>query len=121
MMTSEKTFILIHDKFFSQFIMCFGSQYGESQLNEKYIFKMATDEWRHCVDWLVRCNILPEEHRATQPDASAFDLAQTLRDGVLICHLLNNLFPNSVDLKDFSQRPQLSQVRKASVYSLKRL
>lgn len=70
---------------------------------------MALDEWRHCVDWLVRCNILPEEHRATQSDASAFDLAQTLRDGVLICHLLNNLSPNSVDLKDFSQRPQLSQ------------
>lgn len=67
------------------------------------------EEWRHCVDWLVRCNILPEEHRATQPDASAFDLAQTLRDGVLICHLLNTLSPNSVDLKDFSQRPQLSQ------------
>lgn len=82
---------------------------------------MAMEEWRHCVDWLVRCNILPEEHRATQPDASAFDLAQTLRDGVLICHLLNTLSPNSVDLKDFSQRPQLSQVRKASVYSLKRL
>ncbi|XP_078325478.1 guanine nucleotide exchange factor VAV3-like isoform X4 [Crassostrea virginica] len=70
---------------------------------------MATDEWRHCADWLVRCNILPEEHRATQADASAFDLAQALRDGVLICHLLNNLSPNSVDLKDFSQRPQLSQ------------
>ncbi|XP_052720660.1 guanine nucleotide exchange factor VAV2-like isoform X8 [Crassostrea angulata] len=70
---------------------------------------MAMEEWRHCVDWLVRCNILPEEHRATQPDASAFDLAQTLRDGVLICHLLNTLSPNSVDLKDFSQRPQLSQ------------
>ncbi|XP_056010731.1 proto-oncogene vav-like isoform X7 [Ostrea edulis] len=70
---------------------------------------MATDEWRHCTDWLVRCNILPDEHKATQPDASAFDLAQALRDGVLICHLLNNLSPNSVDVKDFSQRPQLSQ------------
>ncbi|XP_061164201.1 guanine nucleotide exchange factor VAV2-like isoform X3 [Saccostrea echinata] len=70
---------------------------------------MATDEWKHCADWLVRCNILPDEHRATQPNASAFDLAQALRDGVLICHLLNNLSPGSVDLKDFSQRPQLSQ------------
>ncbi|XP_062582313.1 guanine nucleotide exchange factor VAV2-like isoform X3 [Saccostrea cucullata] len=70
---------------------------------------MATDEWKHCADWLVRCNILPEEHRATQANASAFDLAQALRDGVLICHLLNNLSPGSVDLKDFSQRPQLSQ------------
>ncbi|KAL5012535.1 hypothetical protein ScPMuIL_011086 [Solemya velum] len=70
---------------------------------------MAADEWRMCVDWLVRCNILPADHRATNSDAQAFDLAQALRDGVLICHLLNSLLPESVDAKDFSPRPQLSQ------------
>lgn len=68
------------------------------------------DEWRQCANWLVRCHILPDDHKTTGPDASAFDLAQALRDGVLICHLLNNLSPNVVDLKDFSPRPQLSQV-----------
>ncbi|XP_071155724.1 proto-oncogene vav-like isoform X8 [Mytilus edulis] len=67
------------------------------------------DEWRQCANWLVRCHILPDDHKTTGPDASAFDLAQALRDGVLICHLLNNLSPNVVDLKDFSPRPQLSQ------------
>jgi guanine nucleotide exchange factor VAV len=72
--------------------------------------KMAEDEWRQCANWLVRCRILPDDHKTTNPDASAFDLAQALRDGVLICHLLNNLGPNAVDLKDFSPRPQLSQV-----------
>ncbi|XP_052093575.1 proto-oncogene vav-like isoform X1 [Mytilus californianus] len=67
------------------------------------------DEWRQCANWLVRCHILPDDHKTTGPDAAAFDLAQALRDGVLICHLLNNLSPNVVDLKDFSPRPQLSQ------------
>ncbi|WAR31167.1 VAV-like protein [Mya arenaria] len=67
------------------------------------------DEWRQCVDWLIECRILPVDHKAKQDDAQAFDLAQTLRDGVLLCHLLNSLKPYSVDSKDFSPRPQLSQ------------
>ncbi|KAK7505039.1 hypothetical protein BaRGS_00003609, partial [Batillaria attramentaria] len=70
---------------------------------------MAADEWRQCVDWLVQCQILPSDHKATKRDATAFDLAQALRDGVLICHLLNQLCPGSVDTKDFSPRPQMSQ------------
>lgn len=68
------------------------------------------DDWRLCVEWLVRCQILPEDHKATRSDANAFDLAQALRDGSLICHLLNQLCPSSVDLKEFSPRPQMSQV-----------
>ncbi|XP_041369457.1 guanine nucleotide exchange factor VAV3-like isoform X4 [Gigantopelta aegis] len=67
------------------------------------------DEWRQCVDWLVRCQILPDDHKATKLDANAFDLAQALRDGSLICHLLNQLSPQCVDMKDFSPRPQMSQ------------
>ena len=72
--------------------------------------KMAAEEWRQCVDWLVQCQILPSDHKATKKDGTAFDLAQALRDGVLICHLLNQLCPGSVDQKDFSPRPQMSQV-----------
>ncbi|CAL1533586.1 unnamed protein product [Lymnaea stagnalis] len=71
--------------------------------------KMAADEWRNCVEWLVRCQILPPDHKATKSDATAFDLAQALRDGVLLCHLLNTLHPNCIDMKDFSSRPQMSQ------------
>ncbi|XP_060561933.1 proto-oncogene vav-like isoform X3 [Ruditapes philippinarum] len=70
---------------------------------------MAADEWRLCVNWLVQCKILPDDHRATHPEAQAFDLAQALRDGVLLCHLLNAIKPYCVDAKDFSPRPQLSQ------------
>ena len=71
---------------------------------------MAAEEWRHCAEWLVRCQILPADHKATRPDATAFDLAQALRDGVVLCHLLNSLKPNCIDMKDFSSRPQMSQV-----------
>ncbi|KAK3761315.1 hypothetical protein RRG08_012800 [Elysia crispata] len=70
---------------------------------------MAAEEWRQCAEWLVRCQILPYDHKATRSDATAFDLAQALRDGVLLCHLLNTLKPSCIDMKDFSQRPQMSQ------------
>lgn len=38
-----------------------------------------------------------------------FDLAQTLRDGVLLCQLLNNLRPQSINLREINLRPQMSQ------------
>lgn len=38
------------------------------------------------------------------------DLAQALRDGVLLCQLLNNLLPQAVNLKEINLRPQMSQV-----------
>lgn len=40
-----------------------------------------------------------------------FDLAQTLRDGVLLCQLLNNLRAHSINLKEINLRPQMSQVK----------
>ncbi|KAI0230095.1 Guanine nucleotide exchange factor VAV2 [Lamellibrachia satsuma] len=67
------------------------------------------EDWRVCADWLVRCQILAPEHKVTSPTAQVFDLAQVLRDGVLICHLLNRLYPGAIDAKEFSQRPQMSQ------------
>ncbi|ELU01581.1 hypothetical protein CAPTEDRAFT_122362 [Capitella teleta] len=72
---------------------------------------MAKEEWQLCADWLVNCQLLAPDHRVIWPNAQVFDLAQVLRDGVLICHLLNRLRPGAIDPKDFSQRPQMSQVR----------
>uniref|UniRef100_A0A672KYP6 Vav guanine nucleotide exchange factor 1 n=1 Tax=Sinocyclocheilus grahami TaxID=75366 RepID=A0A672KYP6_SINGR len=37
------------------------------------------------------------------------DLAHALRDGVLLCQLLNNLLPQSVNLRQINLRPQMSQ------------
>ena len=67
--------------------------------------------WRQCAVWLIHCKVLPATHRVTWESAQVFDLAQTLRDGVLLCQLLNNLRPQSINLKEINLRPQMSQVR----------
>lgn len=70
------------------------------------------EDWRQCAAWLIGCNVLPQNHRVTADAAQVFDLAQTLRDGVLLCQLLNNLRPNTINLKEINLRPQMSQVDK---------
>ncbi|XP_041804619.1 guanine nucleotide exchange factor VAV3-like isoform X2 [Chelmon rostratus] len=65
--------------------------------------------WRQCAMWLISCNVLPANHRVTADTAQVFDLAQTLRDGVLLCQLLNNLRTGTINLKEINLRPQMSQ------------
>ncbi|XP_075435050.1 guanine nucleotide exchange factor VAV2 isoform X2 [Ascaphus truei] len=67
------------------------------------------EEWRQCGRWLIDCKVLPPDHRVVWPTAVVFDLAQALRDGVLLCQLLHNVSPGSIDLKDINFRPQMSQ------------
>uniref|UniRef100_A0A8D8PZX5 Protein vav n=1 Tax=Cacopsylla melanoneura TaxID=428564 RepID=A0A8D8PZX5_9HEMI len=69
----------------------------------------ADNLWRECASWLTRCGVLREDHKANWPDASMSDLALTLRDGVVICNLLNNLDPDCIDMKEVNQKPQLAQ------------
>lgn len=78
------------------------------------VLKMAELLWKECADWLVKCKVLPSDHRVRWSSAQVIDLANTLRDGVLLCHLLNNLMPGCVDLKEISLRPQMSQVGSTS-------
>ncbi|KAF0021800.1 hypothetical protein F2P81_025948 [Scophthalmus maximus] len=68
------------------------------------------EPWRQCALWLIGCGVLPVNHRVTAPAAQVSDLAQTLRDGVLLCQLLNNLRARTIDLKQINLRPQMSQV-----------
>lgn len=65
--------------------------------------------WRQCAHWLVAARVLPAGHRASSPTGQVWDLAQALRDGVLLCHLLNALLPNAVPPRDICPRPQMSQ------------
>ncbi|CAG12695.1 unnamed protein product [Tetraodon nigroviridis] len=74
--------------------------------------------WKQCSLWLINCKVLPPNHRVTWESAQVFDLAQTLRDGVLLCHLLNNLRPQTINLKEINLRPQMSQVGAQSRSSL---
>ncbi|XP_069497975.1 guanine nucleotide exchange factor VAV3 isoform X2 [Ambystoma mexicanum] len=67
------------------------------------------EPWKQCAHWLIKCKVLPPNHRVTWDTAQVFDLAQTLRDGVLLCQLLNNLRPLSINLKEINLRPQMSQ------------
>ncbi|XP_060697662.1 guanine nucleotide exchange factor VAV2 [Hemiscyllium ocellatum] len=67
------------------------------------------EEWRQCGRWLIDSKVLPPNHRVVWPAAQVFDLAQALRDGVLLCQLLHNLCPGSIELKDINFRPQMSQ------------
>ncbi|TNN72244.1 Guanine nucleotide exchange factor VAV3 [Liparis tanakae] len=77
------------------------------------LVRIMMEYWRQCALWLINCKVLPANHRVTWESAQVFDLAQTLRDGVLLCHLLNNLRPQSINLKEINLRPQMSQVSRA--------
>lgn len=72
---------------------------------------MASDLWKECASWLTRCGVLRPDHKANWPEATLSDLAYTLRDGVLLCNLLNILDPGCFDMKDVNQKPQMAQVR----------
>nr|XP_021532442.1 proto-oncogene vav [Aotus nancymaae] len=65
--------------------------------------------WRQCTHWLIQCRVLPPSHRVTWDGAQVCDLAQALRDGVLLCQLLNNLLPHAINLREVNLRPQMSQ------------
>ncbi|XP_023588852.1 proto-oncogene vav [Trichechus manatus latirostris] len=65
--------------------------------------------WRQCGHWLIQCRVLPPSHRVTWDGAQVCELAQALRDGVLLCQLLNNLLPHAINLREVNLRPQMSQ------------
>ncbi|XP_072935337.1 protein vav [Epargyreus clarus] len=65
--------------------------------------------WRECASWLTRCGLLRHDHKANWETSTIHDLAYTLRDGVLLCNLLNTLHPGCIDMKDVNQRPQMAQ------------
>uniref|UniRef100_A0A667ING7 Vav guanine nucleotide exchange factor 1 n=1 Tax=Lynx canadensis TaxID=61383 RepID=A0A667ING7_LYNCA len=65
--------------------------------------------WRQCTHWLIQCRVLPPGHRVTWDGAQVCELAQALRDGVLLCQLLNNLLPHAINLREVNLRPQMSQ------------
>lgn len=71
---------------------------------------MAEDLWRECSAWLTRCKVIPPDHKANWADSEIRVLALTLRDGVLLCNLINFLDLNALDMKDFNRKPQMAQV-----------
>ncbi|XP_055301018.1 protein vav isoform X2 [Sitodiplosis mosellana] len=70
---------------------------------------VSDDLWRECVAWLTKCKAIPADHKANWPDSEIRVLALTLRDGVILCNLLNSIDPNALDMKDFNRKPQMAQ------------
>lgn len=66
--------------------------------------------WRECANWLTQLGVLRNDHRVKSLNATIVDLANTLRDGVVLCVLLHKLDPNCIDLKDVNMKPVLAQV-----------
>jgi len=68
------------------------------------------DDWKLCADWLVRCEMLSRDHPAATftGQLQLQNLASALRDGVLICLLLNKLRPTSIDTEDICLYPQIA-------------
>ncbi|XP_075792759.1 guanine nucleotide exchange factor VAV3 isoform X2 [Pelodiscus sinensis] len=83
--------------------------WGSGRLQPAASSAPGMEPWKQCAHWLIHCKVLPPNHRVTWPTAQVFDLAQTLRDGVLLCQLLNNLRAHSINLKEINLRPQMSQ------------
>ncbi|KAK6640827.1 hypothetical protein RUM44_012524 [Polyplax serrata] len=69
----------------------------------------VVEPWRECANWLTRCGVLRSDHIANGAQAKAGDLALTLRDGVILCNLLNVIEPGCIDTKDVNQKPRLAQ------------
>lgn len=72
---------------------------------------LGNDElWRDCAMWLTRWEVLRSDHRANWPQATIVDLANTLRDGVLLCKLLSKIDPGCIDMKSVNLKPTMAQV-----------
>ncbi|KAK4883494.1 hypothetical protein RN001_006813 [Aquatica leii] len=71
---------------------------------------VTNDElWRECASWLTQWDVLRSDHRANWPTAGIVDLANTLRDGVLLCTLLSKMDPGCIDMKDVNLKPAMAQ------------
>lgn len=72
------------------------------------------DDWKKAAQWLLQLGVVMPDHRIMSTSADTIDLLMNLRDGVLLCQLLNHLHPRAVNLLEinYSQgRTQMSQVR----------
>ena len=69
----------------------------------------AKEVWRLCASWLLELEVIPRNHRVMTPDGTFQDLAYTLRDGVLLCHIASAIDESSINPRAVNHRPQMAQ------------
>lgn len=57
---------------------------------------MAVLEWEMAKEWIRSTNIVPMNGKAFEQSIDLFDFAHSLRDGVILCQVANQLKPGSV-------------------------
>ena len=67
------------------------------------------ETWRSCANWLLPLEVIPKNHRVMTPDATFQDLAYTLRDGVILCHIASTIDESSINPRAINHRPQMAQ------------
>lgn len=89
-------------------------EYIKDHLNQPLDFSFK-DDWKLAAKWLLQCNCLPE-HLKSQLAKDTLTLKTfgvELRNGVILCNLLNYLIPNSVNLSKISKHSKQSRVMSA--------
>lgn len=66
--------------------------------------------WRACYTWLTQNKVIPKEGLVDRPISNVTELAIYLRDGVLLCKLVNKLNSDALKLTDFNRKPQMIRV-----------
>lgn len=82
----------------------------------KAAFTSSDEVWRECVSWLTRWNVLRPDHRTNSFDATIVELANNLRDGVMLCTLLSKIDPTCIDMKEVNMKPAMARVSGGRLY-----
>ena len=67
------------------------------------------EEWERCMEWMGRERVVAADNKILWSRTAA-EFSDGLKDGVVLCLLLNRLKPGVLESKEFSQHPKESQV-----------
>jgi len=74
--------------------------------------KAKNNDWLLCAKWLNNCKCLPfnVQQRLLTNELTLGEFANVLRDGEILCNLVNYLIPGSVDVTQINKKAQMSQM-----------